>query len=465
MDFEYIKKIMSKDYNECVVGFVDILGFKDKILKQINDGGIEIEGQVSLDELKALFCNIKIEQKAAEVVKKLQIRLFSDCMYIFAEQKDVDEVIRFVASLQMQFLANSPLFIDQSGSRIKDGIKNFNLLRGGITCGNVIIDGDIMFGPGIIEAYKLESEEARYPRVVVSEKVRELSELKDSIVEDFDGQHYIDFITLSGGSFDRKNREDSLKALNDLIKKNVDESVNNKYRWLIGYLTKKKVEMIKDSRSCAKDFLLYSLFGGNVDYKTAAIDRAYVDMAAHTLRGFGEKKEEIERKWSARFEASKKLKERLDIIGPYFTQREYDKWHKETCVILVQCYKEPVVLTIGQAQKWLNMTIKYLYVMNKVGIGCVPAFIKDENNAVFYHVPLDSYILKEAKENVSGLTWSTITNYDTYMSIQEGLRRSGKGFLWELREWTSLSETRKAGKLSYSRYVSEKIITNDKGKS
>lgn len=45
------------------------------------------------------------------------------------------------------------------------------LIRGGMTIGQVFVDNVRIFGPAFVEAYELESQFARYPRIVLSPKI------------------------------------------------------------------------------------------------------------------------------------------------------------------------------------------------------------------------------------------------------------------------------------------------------
>ena len=45
-------------------------------------------------------------------------------------------------------------------------------------------------------------------------------------------------------------------------------------------------------------------------------------------------------------------------------QEDFDDWHFNICCAIRKLYRENgVALTFGQAQKWANMTLKYLYML------------------------------------------------------------------------------------------------------
>ena len=65
--------------------------------------------------------------------------------------------------------------------------------------------------------------------------------------------------------------------------------------------------MMNDLEKKCYCFVLQCYFGDMADPVNAAIDRAYVDMASHTLKGFAE--EEYRQKWKCRYCASKNNQE------------------------------------------------------------------------------------------------------------------------------------------------------------
>ena len=75
---------------------------------------------------------------------------------------------------------------------------------------------------------------------------------------------------------------------------------------------------------------------------------------------------------------------------------------------------------MGHAQKWLNMTLKYLFVLGDR----VPGF---ERLYPFCHVPLDQFVMSRAARfgfpPLPGTgAWSTLTDYAIYMDRQQWFR-------------------------------------------
>ena len=78
---------------------------------------------------------------------------------------------------------------------------------------------------------------------------------------------------------------------------------------------------------------------------------------------------------------------------------------------------------VGQAQKWINMTFKYIYTM---GSKRLPGYSK---NYKYCHVPLDSAVLEQFRKfNCPNIkkNWSRINDYDEYLNFQIWIRESFK---------------------------------------
>lgn len=117
------------------------------------------------------------------------------------------------------------------------------------------------------------------------------------------------------------------------------------------------------------------------------------------------------------------------------------------------------IFTYGNAQKWLNMALKYLWLL-----GALPNDIKEER----LHAPIDSYILQKLwnlkAEGVTcladtfyykGNSWSKISDYNDYFDLQKVIRdmaeQGGKTVIEQENEaWIEMAIERKRS-LAYKR--------------
>ncbi len=185
------------------------------------------------------------------------------------------------------------------------------------------------------------------------------------------------------------------------------------------------------------NFLICCYFGQSKDLLKAAIDRAYIDMASHTLIGLNNYNE----KWYYRYETYNLISK---AIIEYSDKESFENWHKGIIDSICKIYPNGK-LSEGQAQKWLNMTIKYIYVFscilndNDERLEKFHNFLEltTTNN---YYLPIDSHVLKET--NIDG-AWSKFTNKEYEIAnthIEEYLKVNSisDGFLWELNQWEEL---------------------------
>lgn len=126
----------------------------------------------------------------------------------------------------------------------------------------------------------------------------------------------------------------------------------------------------------------------------------------------------------------------------------FDKWHEKLCIELKE---QNIKLTIGQIQKWVNMTLKNLCVLEEFGFDRLDGF---QDKSKFFHVPIDTYVIenvkndenlnidikKEIRANSFSKTdaWSKWTKYDSYKKIQDEFRKQlsyTTPFEWELTSW------------------------------
>lgn len=179
----------------------------------------------------------------------------------------------------------------------------------------------------------------------------------------------------------------------------------------------------KDSR----DFLLYAFFGQHANPYPAASKRAYRDLC-RTLRFHGGSGQEYREYIDGLLE--RRIRALLDETE--LTQEQYDSWHKQLCVELTAYYQgKEIVFNLGHAQKWLNMSMKYLFIL---GVDTSLAF-------PYLHVPLDQYVFAAAEKQL-GIShprqpWSKITDYEIYLAYQRKIRAAVEEapLRWEFSSW------------------------------
>jgi hypothetical protein len=69
------------------------------------------------------------------------------------------------------------------------------LVRGGVTIGKLHHSGGVVFGEAMVDAYRLESRVASYPRVVVSSRIYTLLPNRDRVAQDTDGIWYLKYLS------------------------------------------------------------------------------------------------------------------------------------------------------------------------------------------------------------------------------------------------------------------------------
>jgi hypothetical protein len=135
---------MPANYEEYIVTFLDILGFRDLIATK---------GAEEVDQIIKLTRRHAADAKGEQQELGLRTVAFSD------------SVIRMRKATE-----TSGLFFELMDLlHAQAGLLNYGVLvRGGIALGKVFQEEDRIFGPGFVEAYELESKVAVYPRIVVA---------------------------------------------------------------------------------------------------------------------------------------------------------------------------------------------------------------------------------------------------------------------------------------------------------
>lgn len=155
------------------------------------------------------------------------------------------------------------------------------------------------------------------------------------------------------------------------------------------------------------------LYGKIEDPIEKAIFVAYRDLC-RTIRGFSKNKDHDRIFYTCVNVLNDDIKQLLEHLKP--SQENFDKWHKFACDRLI-CFSEEI-LTYGQAQKWVNMALKYVSMFDHNATA--PTY-------EYYHVPIDNYILKSTKYKEFDTAWSKITSYEKYLEFQKWFRNNYDG--------------------------------------
>lgn len=171
------------------------------------------------------------------------------------------------------------------------------------------------------------------------------------------------------------------------------------------------------------EYLLRLYFGDNSDLLACCIERAYRDLS-RTLHGFA-KVPEGER---LRVRASAVVRSFLaGLVSPTrLDQAAFDSMHRAACGKLCSKYARAgfAEFRVGQAQKWLNMALKYVFAF---GDDRLPGYAGVFGLA---HIPLDNIILEKLRGyGVPKLStsWSRLPKYAEYMGIQQWVRSTFPG--------------------------------------
>lgn len=199
-----------------------------------------------------------------------------------------------------------------------------------------------------------------------------------------------------------------------------------------------------DIQNLIADFYRVCLFGTKDPDIEDAAKRAYIDLC----RTIWDTTEDIRAK--AKEESLNFISSQIE--GLKNDNIDFDEFHDTLCCGIIEIYNNNHIdFYYGQAQKWVNMTMKYLCVIGEEKYPWLNRLYP------FLHIPIDSVILgkiigdfeiesvavKEKRVLLKNLSWSRIDK-DTYDAIQNVLREKiGENeipIFWEFKAWNNLEE-------------------------
>jgi len=232
-----------ENYVDCMVAFIDILGFDRKIRS--------ISSKEDFFEVARLLAALKKTADAFNntedlgILKGLNLASISDSVVItmpYTNPIAPMVLILFIQKIQYDFIAT-----------------NFKtLLRGYLTKGLVYHKDQIIFGNGYSDAYRKEQEIGHAPRVVVDPQIikigreivsnykgsEEVDHIFNHLMQDAsDGYYFVDYLRplnfqlgLSGEQQLAERNAIKVFVANCLDQYRNDEKIIRKYEWLKNYL-------------------------------------------------------------------------------------------------------------------------------------------------------------------------------------------------------------------------------------
>jgi hypothetical protein len=225
------------EYEERILCFLDILGFRAQINQTVDKDGIALPAEIAkISDAFLLMRNMLDIDKPGSSDGRA-VTQFSDSIVISLPKKEPGGVFWTLSELRSVQL-----------NLVFRGM----LCRGAVVEGKVVHTDKLLFGPAMVAAYELESKAALYPRIILSDSLIELAEsatfshhsaqdeakfVKSMLTRDSDGMWYIDYITKAQGELNDPDCEypEYLGELCNIVRdgmKNKDAPIRLKFQWI-----------------------------------------------------------------------------------------------------------------------------------------------------------------------------------------------------------------------------------------
>lgn len=226
-----IPLVPQKKYSNKLIAFLDVLGITHLI--ETHQNGNEHEAINKFDNIRKIVEDSTSVIRRTDAISYVQI---SDSFVFVCDPVVVDKLIELLSRVQLRILIECQL-----------------LLRGAITIGDAIAedDGKYIIGPAFIQAYKLQENDAVYPRIIVDKGV--LNRLNKpgrkplkSLRQDSDKEYFIDYVGVMmereglsrqdlKARFLREGVYDNIKAKYDKHYREKTHGIWQKYGWTKQY--------------------------------------------------------------------------------------------------------------------------------------------------------------------------------------------------------------------------------------
>ena len=216
-------------YDNYYIAYLDILGFKD----MIDNKPCSYIWDVFNDNMTSLHL-VGIYKNNCSVfdVNNIHMKVMSDSVIFYIKESIENSFLALVLtclSFQIQLLTR------------KEPI----LTRGAIVCGKMFVgetakDSDVMFGPGFVEAYKMQEFVAKVPRIITTKMTVKfairgwekdfIDLLYSKLFLDYDEYFAINYL----GEFKKEGRdcERLLEHVENTLSNSINPSIRDKYLYL-----------------------------------------------------------------------------------------------------------------------------------------------------------------------------------------------------------------------------------------
>lgn len=230
---------------------MDILGFREKIRET------EWNSELRLRLLQTLKFITGLKKENDE--GPLSIKEFGKEVTVFSDSIVLSYPLHYESCLFY-------MLIDLIHIQLELLFKGI-IFRGGLVIGDVYHDGSIIFGPGMVSAYYLESRFAKYPRIILEKQTiidaikykarhhsyeQELEYVMSLVKEDNDGFYFVNFLAQYQELDEPEYYYMMLRKVKEIILFEIsrasEDRVLEKYEWIKNYYneTIKIMKLSKD---------------------------------------------------------------------------------------------------------------------------------------------------------------------------------------------------------------------------
>lgn len=206
-------------YRDSLVSYFDILGFRN---------AVDASPSQEIESLLLRMASLSSHDTRLRLITRRGLSTFSDHVVRTVRLEGLSEAEKSEA-VEVELLEVRSVQANLAGLG--------RFLRGGITRGPVYIDDEFVFGPALVEAYDLEHDVAKWPRIVLHEKVRpNLAAEERLAIEASDGILTLNYLAVGDDIVERvRFVESHARIVADVLANATRPYVAEKFRWLAGF--------------------------------------------------------------------------------------------------------------------------------------------------------------------------------------------------------------------------------------